>query len=259
MPPTGPQATVVLNTGVAYYVAEEVLCRLAFFASALRGGYKETLTKTIYLPEDNPDAVHCLIEYLHMGEYELPASMSSCTSVADGWKVESWIKLKLFHTSVFILAEKYLCVGLASIAGYKATKVLLPPTSLVNYIVGVYEMTDVGSRLRLAYLVEHGVKDETLILHPHWTTSIETCASVTRLLNSPNSEAKFLRALDQCPQLAIDLLSMVTRGSQPVPQTILQFPGAAKVILVENCKRMFSGRPWWLGGEVAIPWGWWKG
>ena len=256
----GPQITVVLRTGFKYYADEEVLCKLPFFALALREGYRETVTKVINMPDDDPELVQCLLQYLHTGEYPLPASVKEYEYSAKGCKKEARMQVKLFHTSVLVLADKYMCMGLSRLAALNLRKIVLSPMSFVNYMVSVYEMTAPGSPLRIGYFVDYGYKDELLIVHPQWTISSHTRASITRLLESQSTEDRFIDALDRCPQLAIDLLSLISKGKHPVERAVLQCPGAAKVILLHHCQQFYDKRPWTSTGEIVkIPWGWWKG
>lgn len=257
-PPKGPQITVVLRTGSKYYADEEVLCKLPFFALALREGYRETVTKVINMPDDDPELVDCLLQYLLTEEYRLPSSMEVYTT--KGCKKETRMRVKLFHTSVLVLADKYMCMGLSRLAALNLRKIVLSPMSFVNYMVSVYEMTAPGSPLRIGYFVDHGCRDELLIVHPQWTISSHTRASITRLLELQSTEDRFVEALDKCPQLAIDLLCLISKGKHPVERAILQCPGAAKVLLLHHCQQFYDKRPWTSTAEIVkIPWGWWKG
>lgn len=261
--PIRAQASIVLHypdaSTVKYTIDEDILCKLPFFAGALREGFRETVTKLVNMPEDDPELVICLLQYLHTGDYVTPPSSISAESTASR-KKEVRLQRKLFHTSVFILADKYMCIGLCKLAALNIRKIVLSPMSFVNYMVAVYEMTPPGSRLRISYFVEYGYRDELLVIHPQWTISSHTRASITRLLEAQSTEDKFVEALDRCPQLAVDLLSLISKGQCPVEQAILQCPGAAKVILLHHCKQFYDKRPWTSTGElVRIPWGWWKG
>jgi len=260
-PLTGLLVTLVLRTGLRYFIQEEVLCKLKFFSIALRKGYRETFTKIIHLPEDDPELIRCLLQYLHTGNYRLPASLDIYTNEAVSHNTESRMQVKLFHTLVLSLADKYMCAGLARVAAINVRKIFISPISFVDYMVSVYEMTAPGSRLRVGYFVDYGCKDDLLIVHPQWTISSYTRAYITRvLLYSKSAEAKFIAALDRCPQLAIDLVALISKGVQPVPKSVTQFPGTAKAILVHHCKQEYHERPWGLYGElVEVPWGWWKG
>ncbi|RPB28788.1 hypothetical protein L211DRAFT_844863 [Terfezia boudieri ATCC MYA-4762] len=256
----GPQITIVLQTGFKYYVPEDVLCKLPFFALALRAGYRETLTKVVNLPEDDPELVRCLLQYLLTGEYQVPPSVEANTRTQNGDNKEPRIQLKLFHTSVLIIADKYLCDGLSRLAAINVRKVVLSPMAFVHYIVSVYEMTPRGSRFRIGYFAAYGFRDELLIIHPQWTSSSHTRASILRLLSPQSSEDEFAGALDRCPELAIDLLSVMTKGTKSVPLSIMQCPGAAKLFLFKHCKEFGAERPFNSTGEfVGVPWGWWKG
>ena len=94
------------------------------------------------------------------------------------------------------------------------------------------------SRLRIGYFVDHGCKDDLLIVHPQWTTSSYTRAYITQILfHSQTGEDKFIPALDRCHQLAIDLLALISKGVQPVPKSVTQFPRTAMPIMVHHCKQ----------------------
>ncbi|KAF8440649.1 hypothetical protein BGX38DRAFT_1205621 [Terfezia claveryi] len=258
-PLQGPRITIVLRTGFKYYVSEDVLCKLPFFALALRAGYRETITKVVNLPEDDPELVRCLLQFLHTGEYEVPPSVEENTDTQNDCNKEPQIQLKLFHTSVLIIADKYLCAGLSRLAAINVRKVVLSPMAFVHYMVSVYEMTPRGSRFRIGYFAAYGFQDELLIIHPQWTTSSHTRASISRLLSPQSAQEEFASALDQCPQLAIDLLSVITKGEQLVPYSIVECPGVAKLLLFKHCKEFDADKPFSSTGEIVdVPWGWWK-
>lgn len=120
-------------------------------------------------------------------------------------------------------------------------------------------MTLPGSPLRISYFVSYGSKEDLLVIHPQWTVSSHTRASITRLLESQSAEERFVKALDKCPQLAVDLLSLIAKGQNSVDRVILDCPGAAKTVLLYHCKQFYDKRPWTsLAETVKVPWGWWK-
>lgn len=101
---------IILRVGpdkTEFRAYEEILCRLPFFRAALQGSFKEASEKAITMPEDEPEIIAALIEFLYIGSYtyafappptgEIPAVPTS--DVAQG----------SFHVSVYAAASKYDC------------------------------------------------------------------------------------------------------------------------------------------------------
>ncbi|KAL0632101.1 hypothetical protein Q9L58_009033 [Maublancomyces gigas] len=101
---------IILRVGpdqTEFRAYEEILCSLPFFRAALQGSFREASEKAITMPEDDPEIIAALIEFLYTGSYtfaftppltgETPAVPSS--DVAQG----------SFHVSVYAVASKYDC------------------------------------------------------------------------------------------------------------------------------------------------------
>jgi hypothetical protein len=48
---------------------EDVLCMSPFFAACCRGQFLESHSKRINLPEEQPEILSCVLEYLYKGDY----------------------------------------------------------------------------------------------------------------------------------------------------------------------------------------------
>ncbi|KAF8472170.1 hypothetical protein BDZ91DRAFT_791186 [Kalaharituber pfeilii] len=62
---------------VTFSVHEHILIRVPFFAAALRGQFREAREKVIHLPEDDPEVLSKLIEYLYTGGYSEPMTVGT--------------------------------------------------------------------------------------------------------------------------------------------------------------------------------------
>ncbi|KAH6644293.1 hypothetical protein C7974DRAFT_459937 [Boeremia exigua] len=78
---SGAYSDMTITCGQDTYKVHKVIvcCRAGFFARAIKFGGQETQTGTIDLPDDDVEAVKCLIHYLYEGEYSpaLPADSTS--------------------------------------------------------------------------------------------------------------------------------------------------------------------------------------
>lgn len=99
---------------------EAILCGLPFFRAALQGDFKEASEKAITMPEDDPETIGALIEFLYTGSYTYafkPASLSANIPVSD-------VTQGAFHVAVYAVASKYDCATLISGALRNVTYVL---------------------------------------------------------------------------------------------------------------------------------------
>ncbi|KAF2231902.1 hypothetical protein EV356DRAFT_535074 [Viridothelium virens] len=72
----GPVVKVVVSRedlrSEKFYVHETILCaRSDFFRKACRGAFKESVTKTLELKEENPDVFAKFMEWIYTGDYEV--------------------------------------------------------------------------------------------------------------------------------------------------------------------------------------------
>lgn len=103
---------------IKYYVHEDTLCRLPFFRAALQGNFKEAQEKTINMPEDDPEAVSCLIEWLYTGgvtyseEVKLHETTIRLRQVSEASRGSPTFLEGLFYLEVLTVAFKYDCLEL---------------------------------------------------------------------------------------------------------------------------------------------------
>lgn len=108
--------TLTVGAGeVEFHVYEDVLCRLPFFHAALQTGFKETSDKTITMPDEDPEIVAALVEFLYVGSYTYThapnqdVSQTTATPPCD-------LKEGSFHLRVYATAFKYDCQDLVKVA-----------------------------------------------------------------------------------------------------------------------------------------------
>lgn len=88
-----------------------MLCRLPYFRAALTGGFREAVDNRIVMPEDSPDTMAALIEFLYHGvyTYTYTSATTSDTPASDVSQGE-------FHVAVYAVADRYDCRPLADAA-----------------------------------------------------------------------------------------------------------------------------------------------
>lgn len=106
--------------GVEFHACENALCTLPFFSAAFQGGFKEASEKRITMPEDDPEIVAALIEFLYNGTYTY-AYDPQTTERSD--KLVGTTVLPIgdtregeFHVRVYAIASKYSCEPLVKAA-----------------------------------------------------------------------------------------------------------------------------------------------
>ncbi|KAF8472168.1 hypothetical protein BDZ91DRAFT_717370, partial [Kalaharituber pfeilii] len=162
-----PRTTLLVGPdAIAFHVPQLLLMQLPFFRAALNGPYLESTTNTVSLPDDDPEVFSKLVEVLSyipplsttpskaagsptpptpVPTYSLPL-VAIMTPQTD----QSQLLTRLFHSQVYILAEKYACQPLLHAAAQYIRASTLPTRKLVlEYLILVYEMSGEGSGLRL--------------------------------------------------------------------------------------------------------------
>lgn len=108
-----PIVILAVGEGTEFQAYEDILCRLPFFRAALLGGFKETSDKKITMPEDEPEIIAALVEFLYVGHY-------TYSFERDGTKTKSNPPCDLqegsFHLRLYAAAFKYDCQALAAAA-----------------------------------------------------------------------------------------------------------------------------------------------
>jgi len=67
---TSPIITLVVGHDQRIFAAhEDVLCRSPFFSAALKGQWLEAGTKKVELPDEEPEILFCVLEFLYKGDY----------------------------------------------------------------------------------------------------------------------------------------------------------------------------------------------
>lgn len=150
---------------------EDVLCQSPYFAAALKGKFLESASKRMELPDEEPEILSCVLEFLYKGDY-YPRLMHN--KRRDTWDLEDAQDLKtggrgnsastihlrdaggdiLRDTVVYCAAEKY---GLEELKRLSLRKQGLHSGIQVDVILRsaryAYQHTpDTESRLRAHYL-----------------------------------------------------------------------------------------------------------
>lgn len=106
---------IVGETGTEFYAHEDILCRLPFFRAALNSGFKESADKKITMPEDEPEIIAALVEFLFVKTYTYTynpgqeSAKGKQTSPCD-------LREGSFHLRLYATAFKYGCEELAGAA-----------------------------------------------------------------------------------------------------------------------------------------------
>lgn len=102
-------STVTLIIGadpVEFYVPQRVLCTLPFFQAALQGEFREAAEQKIRMPEDEPQLVSAMIQFLYTGGYSYAYSADGET---DSNAPPGDLEEGTFHVGVYATAFKYDC------------------------------------------------------------------------------------------------------------------------------------------------------
>lgn len=195
--------TITLHVGperTKFYVNEDTLCQLPFFEAALHGEFKEASEKTISMPEDRPDTLSALIEYLTANRYTYTYDEQAGGPGVTGPVIPiSDLAQGLFHAAVYGTASKYDCLALAK--------------SAANNLRVVLDDLDSTDALRVwgaAYAEGLRVPDWEIGKGP-----LRFPKRFEKLVDVLNTEhrAEMERTMLEHPALACDLLHLATRGS----------------------------------------------
>jgi hypothetical protein len=169
---TSPIITIVVGHDQRLFAAhEDVLCHSPYFAAALRGKFLQDSTKKLELPDEEPEILSCVLEFLYKGDYYprlLHNKRRNTWDLEDAQEAktggrgnsESTINLPsaggdvLRDTVVYCAAEKY---GLEELKRLALRKQGLQSGIQVDVILRsaryAYDQTpDTESRLRAHYL-----------------------------------------------------------------------------------------------------------
>lgn len=125
-----PVVTLVVgDEGVTFHACESILCNLQFFRSAFQGAFREAIEKKILMPEDDPEIVAALIEFLYNGNYTYaydprttePSNRTIGTTIPPVGDLREGE----FHVRVYAIASKYSCDSLIKAAAKSFIYILL--------------------------------------------------------------------------------------------------------------------------------------
>lgn len=200
----------------------------------------------MHLPEDTPEIVAKLIEYLYTGKYTvdhkylpsiekeftaswgflsslsetsipiatLPTHLSKPMIAPQDFRARNTYNLKIFHTCVLILAEKYDVPGLLRLSAAESRAITFSNEwETLAYWRFVYQSSGPQSVLRIANNLD-SPKENTF---SYDITVMK--ALILRLWRgeggakgSRNGQSKFLECLKESPELARDFLVIISGG-----------------------------------------------
>lgn len=157
------------------------------------------------MPDDDPSLVAALIEVLTHGSYTPPSPHPA------GADPQALLAAKLYHAHVFVLGEKYGSDALCAIAGeFIRALPLVGRECVLRYMVAVYEMCGMESRLRL-----------TSRTGPHCWGGEKTRRLLAGVWRgdgggrwASRKEGVLGEVCRVCPELARDLLALVCAGDE---------------------------------------------
>lgn len=120
---------VVGEESVEFHACESILCNLPFFRSAFQGAFREAIDKKIKMPEDDPEIVSALIEFLYNGNYTYAydprTTERSSGTVGTTIPPIGDLREGEFHVRVYAIASKYSCDSLIKAATKSFIYILL--------------------------------------------------------------------------------------------------------------------------------------
>lgn len=190
---------VTLTVGedrVDFHTNQDVLCRLPFFHAALHNGFRETTERKIRMPDDEPEIVAALIEFVAAGKYTYTYRPPPGIATHANMKPSPPCDLMegLFHLRVYATASKYDCQGLAKAAMESLVDVL-------RQIDGI----DVIQLLKETYL--RGCDIDMLAKGGDMDAVKQRLPGIIRLVYATHGQ-KMKDIVFECPALANDFLRL---------------------------------------------------
>ncbi|KAI1501422.1 BTB/POZ protein [Biscogniauxia marginata] len=106
--------------GRDHQVHKAIVCpRSEFFAAACRGAFEEERKATINLPDDDPQLVDIMVQYLYHLDYNTPSPAGRANKPSHAKLTRKYRELTsdlVTHVMVYALAKKYDIRGLKSLA-----------------------------------------------------------------------------------------------------------------------------------------------
>lgn len=116
---------VALHVGpdpIVFHAFEATLCRVPFFRAALQGQFREATEKKITIPEEKPEIISALIEYICTGNYTYTYADDTATDLNGAPTPD--LTQGCFHVHVYAVASMYDCPSLISNALHNFVEVL---------------------------------------------------------------------------------------------------------------------------------------
>jgi len=227
------------------HVHKEVLVQIPFFQNGLKN-VQQGAEMRVNMPDEDPEIVCKMIEFMYKGDYTEPRITYQGTAITTGDILEAHRDLleahlltvlnstaharndepvaprelqahhtKLFHAQVFALGERYSYTELCNLAQrYVRKNLIYHGPQLLEYMVAVYEMTGPKSAMRIPNMFgegggkfQHGTAWGPNSMKK-WVQS--WWQHDGGILGARDGEGKLLEAFERCPELARDLLVLVS-------------------------------------------------
>lgn len=131
-------------TPVTFHVYEAIICGLPFFQAAIHSGFREATDNVIAMPEDDPETVASLLEFLYLGTY---AYTYACDGPSQAEMPAKDIAEASFHVRLHALARKYDCTELVALER-RSVACVLEGLDGMQLVMVVKEMHESGWGVR---------------------------------------------------------------------------------------------------------------
>lgn len=200
--------TITLIVGperTEYHASEDALCTLPFFKACLKGEFKEATDKAVTMPDDDPDAVACLIEFLYTGSYTYTydSALAELRAGSAGGILDVPVsdpRQALFHLSVYTTAGKYDFAALAR-AAKQNLRVVTRAVDALGFLQVCEALYLDGLQISDLEETEEPVVFKAKITE--WVRSL-----------SLKYREELVKATAKYPDLACDLLDFATRAAE---------------------------------------------